>query len=141
MTVITFELAPIEQEVQPGFHTGKIINTKKVTFQDGESQFCVEWKFDKRTLTFFDKFKLWDEQPTKQAYAFKKLNNLCEAAGVSIAYKNDGGTVNFDASVLVGKQVKVFVDVHTTDQGAKFVYCQKYAPLSLADLSNNEIPF
>ena len=140
MTFITFELAPIDQGVKPGLHTGKIINIKIITFNNSEEQLSVEWEIGEST--FFDKFKLWDEEVKKKSHAQRKLVELCKAARVVIPDHKAGETLRFDVSVLVGKQVKVLVDEYINDKNMAYAFIRNYAPLSLADtLLNDEIPF
>jgi hypothetical protein len=140
MTMVTYTLAAIDQGITTGVHNGKIINTKIVNYQDNdEKQLHFEWKIG--GSIHYDKFKLWDETESKRKYAQEKLDKLCKAAGIIMPNQKEGETVHFDASALVGKQVKVSIHTYTTPDGKTYPYIQEYAPATLADIANQEIPF
>ncbi|MEI6628628.1 MAG: hypothetical protein WCN27_04415 [Alphaproteobacteria bacterium] len=141
MTTLTFEVSADlnAPAIAKGSHIAKIISAGIVTHNE-EDQFCITWKIGDSALK--DKFKLWANEETKRKYAGKKLNKLCEAVGVHFpSPKTGGGKVHFDASVLVGKSIRVFVEEFTNDKGEIFPYIESYAPATLDDVFNQEVPF
>ncbi len=148
MTMISFEVAPTfaTSLINQGVHTGKIISVEIVTNvrPHNETQFCVTWMVGNNT--FMDKFKLWANEENKRNYAQQKLNNLCKALGIQIPYQKAGGKVNFDTSVLVGKQAKVAINQFETSKGEKLPYIKSYETVVIAESEdemsfNQEIPF
>ena len=140
MTRLTFEISPDlnAPAIAKGKHTAKIISTEIVT-HNNEDQLCITWKIGDNTLK--DKFKLWADAETKRNHAGKKLNKLCAAVGVHLPSPEGGGTVNFDASVLVGKTARVFVEEFANEKGERFPYISTYAPATLDDVFSQEVPF
>lgn len=141
MTTLTFDISADlnAPAIAKGNHIAKIISAEMVTNNE-EEQFCITWKIGDNLLK--DKFKLWANEETKRNYAGKKLNKLCEVVGVHLPLpKSGGGKVHFDASVLVGKIGRVFIEEFANDKGERFPYIGTYAPATLADIANQEIPF
>lgn len=141
MTTLTFEVSADlnAPAITKGSHIAKIISAEVVTHNE-EELFCLTWKIGEALLK--DKFKLWANEETKRNYAGKKLNKLCEAVGVHFPLpKAGGGKVHFDASVLIGKTGRVFVEEFTNDKGEVFPYIESYAPATLNDIASQEIPF
>ena len=139
MTMVTFDVSADlnAPAIAKGNYTAKIIQIETVTHQN-EDQLCVTWQIGDGTLK--DKFKLWADAETKRNHAGKQLAKLCAAAGVQFP-STSGGRANFDVSVLVGKTVRVFVEDFVTDKSERFPYIKEYAPVTLADIANQEIPF
>jgi len=141
MTTLTFEVSADlnAPAIAKGSHIAKIINIEVITYNN-EDQLCITWKIGDNLLK--DKLKLWADVETKRNHAGKKLNKLCEAIGVHLPLPKDGGgKVHFDASVLVGKTGRVFIEAFANDKGERFPYIGTYAPATLADIANQEIPF
>ena len=140
MTMVTFDVSADlnAPAIAKGNHTAKIIQTETVTY-DNENQLCITWKIGDNTLK--DKFKLWTDAETKRNHAGKQLAKLCAAVGVHLQSPEGGGTVHFDASVLVGKTGRVFIEEFKTEKGEKFPYISSYSPATLADIANQEVSF
>jgi|LakMenE18May11ns_1017448.scaffolds.fasta_scaffold9944153_2 hypothetical protein len=148
MTILSFELSTdfTSTLIGQGAHTGKIIGTEIITNvrPNNETQFCVTWKIN--NTTFMDKFKLWAHKETTKNYAHQKLDTLCKAAGIQSPYKKDVNRVNFDASVLVGKTVKLSIGEFETPRGERLPYIKSYETVSAQIptdemIINQELPF
>ncbi len=152
MTMISFAIVPTFATplITQGSHNGKIISTEIITKvrPHNETQFCVTWKIGDHT--FIDKFKLWAAKETTRGYAQQKLNSLCQAAKVQMPATTAEGKVNFDASVLVGKQVKLVINqfeiAQGLNKGEKLPYIKKYESVAINDsedemIFNQDIPF
>ena len=140
MTMLTFDVSADlnAPAIAKGNYTAKIIQTETVTYNN-EDQLCITWQIGDNTLK--DKFKLWADTETKRNHAGKQLAKLCAAVGVHLQAPEGGGTVLFDSSVLVGKTGRVCIDEFKNDKNEKFPYISSYAPATLADIANQEIPF
>lgn len=124
-----------------GWYIGEIISADNITSHYGETAFCVTWNIGGRTVV--DRFKLFDQSDTKRAYAQDKLENLCKAAQIyGPPHKNPGEVIEFDTSPLIGKKVKIFINLFTPPGGDKAVTTiQKYTALSDTDSKETEVPF
>lgn len=134
MTTLSFELCSPQDK--KGKQKGKIISCDIMVYNE-EKQFVITWQIN--GSEFKDKFRLWEKSDVKRKYAGKKLSNLCKAIGVRFPAPTPDGRVEFDASVLKGKELFVFLEDFTSNRGEVFSYIKDYAPKPKDDFEDDTI--